>query len=214
MEALGSYSVPKTLSARAGLTQTDKVLLTIIASESTPKRAADHTHQQLATKLGVSRSTAARRVKRLEKLQFVQIQVCPPPLGKFKARCIYTMPGWVWRMFMRGWAMCGPKWRKLSKGIHDHLEQFLPLHFLSGLGLGTREGKNGWDPRTIIQQDYNLSQRSVREPHLAPDDGNQLSFAELLNFVDCEPVRRNLDKGREFLAGVLSPGFFRDRLCA
>jgi len=209
----GYYCIPKVLAERPDLKKGQKVLLTILASESTYKRPADHTHQQLADRLGVSRTTAARWLSHLVALGYVHATRFLPPISRFKARCNYTLPAQIWRLFMRGWAMCGPKWRKLSQAIHDYLEQYLPLHLLVGSGLvGTAGTKNGTDPYTNNRRTSYSSFRPVREPQPAPDHSNQLSFAELLHSVDCEPVRRDTERGIRFLAGVLSPRLFREKV--
>jgi len=187
MAANGCYSVPKPLVSDPVLTAGQKVLITILASESTPERPADHSHQQLANKLGVARTTVARWLDELEASGYLWRESKRFPIPRDKSRTRYHLPVRVWRLFLRGWAMVGGKFRRMAKNVLHWIEQRLPLVLL--IDLEEQQGR----PKSPSSFHYknSLTKRPVRGAQRELDSGGQLSLAQLMAEVPSVAARHS-----------------------
>jgi len=193
----GSYSIPKVLVSSQDLNAGQKILLGLIASMSRPDTPCDLTLGQMAERLGKHRTTIGRWLSDLKEKGYVLIQPYLPPLPRISSRYSYQLPIRIWRMFLRGWAMVGDKWRKLAKTVLDWLEPRLPL---SVLELVPDVEKGGSRQTTDRLCKTNITNTPVRVLQAAPDHGEQLSFAELLDNHFANPVLEGLQKGLGFLS--------------
>ena len=194
--ASGCYSIPKVLAACRDLNDGQKLLLTIIASESTPERPADHSHAQLAKKLGVHRITVSRWLNGLVVFGYLMKVPARLPIPRDRSRTRYHLPVRIWRFFLRGWAMMGGKFRSIRKAVLDWIERQLPLSLLTSMEGKSRaaDGPSSFHYKTV------LPKRPVRGVPPAPGPDAQLSFAGLLAEDPLRSVRDTFDRGLKFLS--------------
>lgn len=196
MSYTGSYSIPKVLAARPDLNDGQKLLLTVIASLGRPDKPCDSTQAQLGERVGRSRTTVSRWLQKLEARGYIIRLARRLPIPRERARTRYDLPVRIWRLFLRGWAMMGPKFRGMRKAVLDWIEQQLPLSFLMA------KDDEGVGPivHSSIQYKNNLTKRVVRGAQPAPDRGEQLSFAGLVSNDALRSVRDAFEQGLTFLS--------------
>jgi DNA-binding MarR family transcriptional regulator len=192
----GCYSIPKILAARPDLNDGQKLLLTIIASESTPERPADHSHAQLAKRLAVHRTTVSRWLDALVGFGYLMVVPARLPIPRDRSRTRYHLPVRIWRLFLRGWAMMGGKFRGMRKAVLDWIERQLPLSLLTGTEGKSRaaDGPSSFHYKTV------LPKRLVREVPPAPGLEAQLSFVGLLAEDPLRSVQDAFDRGLKFFS--------------